>query len=157
MSKRLAAAALTAILIGQPAFAGFSEVARAIDGHRGVSRVWIPFLGLARIFVHIAEPKGVHDFQLATFEGADRIDPRELHDILRAKAGKGFVPLVRVWSRKSSEWSFIYARPHGKRMELLVLTHDHEDTVLVRVDVDVEVIAKEIENNPRSVTRVARR
>lgn len=155
MIKRLAVAALLVCTL--PLYADFSAVARAIDAHHGVKRVWIPFLGIARVAVRVVEPQGVHDFQLATFTGAGNIDARELQRILRAKAGPGFKPLVQVWSRKSNEWSFIYAKPKGDRIELMVLAHDDEETVLVRVEVNADKVAEAIEHHPRHVTNVARR
>ena len=159
MTKRLALAALLLVVVALPMHADFNAVARAIDSHRGVSRIWIPFLGVARLAVRMVEPKGVHDFQLVTFRGAENVDARELQNIMRAKIGPGFTPLVQVWSRKSKEWSFIYAKPapDGKVIELVVLAHDNEDTVLVRVAVDANMIAKELEHHPRNVTRMARR
>jgi hypothetical protein len=151
------AAAFLLLLVTVPLHADFSTVANAIDGHRGVKRVWIPFLGLARMVAWVASPKGVHDFQLATFEGADRLDPRELQRIMAEKAGAGFQPLVRTWSRRSKEWSFIYARPrpNGTRVELMILAHDDDATVLIRVDVDTKIIAREL-HHPKTVARVAR-
>ena len=159
MTKRIAAALFLLTVVALPLHADFSSIARAIDAQQGVKRIWIPFLSIARVAVRMIEPEGVHDFQLATFEGADRLDPRMLHDIIRTKAGAGFVPLVQVWSRKSSEWSFIYARPAGaERLELMILAHDHDgDTVLVRVDVDPAIVARELKDRPRNVTNVARR
>lgn len=158
MIKRLAAAALV-LAVALPMHADFADVARAIDGKKGVKRVWIPFLGVARFAVRVVQPEGVHDFQLATFEGTEKLDPNEMRALMREKIGKGFVPLVQVWSKKSGkkEWSFIYARPHGKnRIELVVLAQDDEETVLVRVDLDAEVVARELDE-PRNVTKVARR
>lgn len=148
--------ALLLVVVTLPAHADFNSVARAISKERGVTRVWIPFLGVARMMVRVVEPKGVNDFQLATFEGADDLDPRHLERILREKVGQGFSPLVQVRSRKSDEWTFIYARPHGDRIELIVLTKDDDDTVLVRVDVDADEVAREIHRHPRQVTRMAR-
>lgn len=158
MTKRIAAALLL-LTVALPLHADFASIARAIDSQRGVKRIWIPFLSIARVAVRMIEPEGVHDFQLATFEGADDLDPRMLHDIIRTKAGAGFVPLVQVWSRKSSEWSFIYARPSARadRLELMILAHDDGDTVLVRVDVDPTIVARELKDRPRNVTNVARR
>jgi len=155
VTKR-ALAALLLLAVALPLHADFGEIARAIDRHTGVKRQWIPFLGLARTVVRVIRPEGVHDFQLATFEGAGKIDPRELRGIVESKMGAGFTPLVRAWSRRSGEWSFIYVRPIGNRIELMVLAHDDEDTVLVRVDVDADVLAKEL-HEPRNVHRVARR
>lgn len=153
---RRAAAFLLLFLLALPMQADFASIATAIDRHRGVKRVWIPFLGLARIVTWVARPNGVHDVQLATFEGADRLDPHELQRLMAEQAGPGFRPLVRTWSRRSKEWSFIYARPQqsGNRVELMILTHDDEDTVLVRVDMDTRVVAREL-GNPRRVARVA--
>lgn len=153
-SKRFFAATLV-LMMALPAFGDFNRIVRAIDSHSGVNRVWIPFLGVARVLVRSIQPKGIHDFQLATFEGADDLDPRALQALVESKLEKGFMPLVQVWSKKSDEWSFIYARPRGDRIELMVLSHDDEDTVLVRVDVDAEIIAREL-NHPRNVHRVAR-
>ena len=157
MTKRLAA--LFALLITLPLHADFASVARAIDSQQGVKRIWIPFLGMARFVVRVVAPEGIHDFQLATFEGADDVDPRKLGEIIRTQAGPGFTPLVQVWSRKSNDWSFIYARPSKKadRLELMILAHDSSDTVLVRVDVDATMVARELKDRPRHVSHVARR
>jgi len=154
-----AALLLLTTLIALPLHADFASIAKAIDAQSGVRRIWIPFLGIARMAVRVVAPEGIHDFQLVTFEGADQLDPRKLQDIVQAKAGAGFVPLVRTWSRNSGEWSFIYARPsaRGDRLELIVLAHDDENTVLVRVDVDADKIAQELREKPREVSRVARR
>ena len=160
MTRRLAAVLALAASLTLPLYAGgFGDVARAIDSQRGVNRVWIPFLGVARMLVRIVEPEGVNDFQLAVFEGADRLDPQQLHQLMREKIGADFKPLVQTWSRKHGkrEWAFIYAKPHARnRIELVILAHDDEDTTLVRVDVNAEVLARELDD-PRGVTRMARR
>src|SRR5688572_2543948 len=152
MTKRLLVSLLV-LAVSLPLHADFAAVARAIDRKSGVKRIWIPLLGLARFAVRVVEPKGVNDFQLATFEGTDNVDPRELQQLLREKLGKGFQPLVQVWSRKSGkkEWSFIYARPHpnSDRIELVILAHDDEDTTLVRVDVNADIVAREL-GEPRN-------
>jgi hypothetical protein len=155
-AKRLLLALLL-VVTAVPAMADFNAVARAIDKHPGVKRVWIPFLGMARFVVRVVEPKGVGDFQLATFEGAENLDARELKEILRTRIGPGFTPLVQTWSNRRDEWSFIYAKPQGDRIELIVLTRDSEDTVLVRVELDADEVAKEIHKHPREVNRMARR
>ncbi len=159
MIKRLLLATLLIAAFALPLHADFNAVARAIDSQDGVSRIWIPFLGVARAVVWVVQPEGVRDFQLVTFRNRGDVDPRELQEIMRAKAGAGFKPLVQVWSRRSNEWSFIYAKPSadGNRIELMVLAHDDdEQTVLVRVDVDANVLARELSERPRGVTRMAR-
>lgn len=158
MTKRLLLAAVLLAASALPLRADFNAVARAIDSQDGVRRIWIPFLGVARAVVWVVQPEGVRDFQLVTFRNTRNVDPRDLQDILRAKAGAGFQPLVQVWSKRTGEWSFIYAKPSpdGDRIELMVLAHeDDEQTVLVRVEVDAKVLARELGERPRHVTRMA--
>lgn len=158
--KRLAAVLIlfAVAAVAVPARADFDDVAKAIGSKRGMKRIWIPFLGVARFAVWIVSPTGVHDFQLATFEGGRDVDPLDLRDILTLHAGQGFTPLVQVWSKRSHEWSFIYVRP-GKRanhLELIVLAKDGDDTTLVRVDVDAKVLARHLDNPRRVRENVAR-
>ena len=159
MNRRFAVALLAGLVLAAPAYADFASVARAIDAQQGMKRIWIPFLGVARALVRVAQPEGVHDFQLATFEGSGDVDPHALKQILQSRVGPGFVPLVQVWSKRSNDYSFIYARPtqNMKRLELMILAHDGGDTVLVRVDVDANKVAKELQEKPRNVTNMARR
>jgi hypothetical protein len=159
MNRRVAVTLLAGLLFATPVFADFAAVARAIDSQQGMKRIWIPFLGIARALVRVAQPEGVYDFQLATFEGNGDVDPHALKQILQSRVGPGFVPLVQVWSKRSNDYSFIYARPtpNMKRLELMILAHDGGDTVLVRVDVDANVVAREIRDQPRRVSHHARR
>ncbi len=159
MTKRFAGALLILAAVALPLHADFASIARAIGAKQGVKRVWIPFLSIARVAVRMIEPEGVHDFQLATFEGTDNVDPRELQQILRTRMGPGWMPLVQVRSKQSREWSFIYARPSANtdRLELMILAHDSDDTVLVRLDVDANIVARELRDEPRDVTNMARR
>jgi hypothetical protein len=161
MNKRTAAALLLVGMVALPLHADFASIAKAIDAKSGVKRMWIPFLSIARVAVRVIQPEGVHDFQLATFEGMNDVDPQEMHQLIRTKAGAGFVPLVQVWSRQRKEWSFIYVRPtpETSRLELMILAHDDSDTIttLVRVEVDANVLARELKDKPRDVTNMARR
>ncbi|HEX8153039.1 MAG TPA: hypothetical protein VF698_07945 [Thermoanaerobaculia bacterium] len=145
-TKRLALAVALTLTVAIPAHADFGSLARAVSNQPGVSRVWMPFLGLARAAVWVVSPKGVHDFQLAMFRGNSLGDGKRFGELIRRHAGNGFRPLVQVRERKGS-WSYIYARPttSGDRLELIVFTHDGPDeTVLVRVEVDPHVVAREL-------------
>jgi hypothetical protein len=148
----------TALLaLALPLHADFASIASAIDAKSGVKRIWIPFLGLARAVVRVVEPHGVNDFQLVTFEGADGLDPHELRALMEKKAGPGFRPLVQVHSRRG-EWNFIYAKPNAKSdsFELLILTHDGDETVLIRVDVDAEALSRQL-GEPRHMSHIGSR
>lgn len=162
---KVVVAAVVSILLSAPLQAdasaslstGFAHIARGLDSHLG-SRTWIPFLGLGRFFVRAIHPNGVHDFQLAVFENHRRdVDPLALEDLIRQGAGKDFSRLVRVRSnRRSRENVFIYARPRGRYIEMIVLVHERDETVLVRLVADAEVVAREF-GAPRGVVKFAKR
>jgi len=128
------------LLAALPMRADFNAVVREVESHSGLHRVNIPFIGLARFVVWIVHPEGVHDFQLATFEGhGDDLDGAMIGSLLAVNAGPGFRPLVRVQSRRrGGEWTYVYARPQGDDFELMVATHDNHDTTVVRAVVNVE-------------------
>lgn len=150
------AAVVLLLLAAAPAHAGFNEILDGLEGRLGHT-MWIPMFGLVRTVVRIGHPRGVHDLQLAVFEGKGRLDPQELDALMTARAGRGYTPLVRVRSKHDKESSFIYAKNIGDKMELLVLTNDSEDTVLVRVVVDPQVVSRYLDQDPRAVALVARR
>lgn len=154
MIKRLAFALLLALTVAAPLHADFSSLARAVSSRPGVKRMYIPFLGIARMAVWMASPEGVHDFQLATFKGGALDDGLHFAQLMQQHA-RGYTPLVQVRER-NGHFTFIYARPgKGDRLELMVFAHDSE-TVLVRVEIDAERLARTI-NSPSSIVKIARR
>lgn len=143
-SKRVLAAAIVFVLFAIPLHAGFSEVVDAMERTSGLHRTPIPFFGLARFVVRVAHPRGVHDVQVATFEGDGRVDRREVAAILRDSIRDGYSPIVQTQSRRNGEWTFIFARPSGGNIDMLIVTHDQSDTTVVRAVVDTEVFAREV-------------
>jgi hypothetical protein len=156
VSKRalVVAAVLFAAL---PLHAGFSEVVHAVEVHTQMHRVSIPFLGIARLASWIAHPYGVHDFQLATFEGnAREFDVNALTAIVKREAGEGFRPLVQSRSRRNGEFTMIFARPAGDgTIEFILATHDRGDTVVLRAVIDADKMLAHI-NEPKRFARLER-
>ena len=79
----------------------------------------------------------------------------DLERLLRRGLTADFQPLVRVRSNRSHEWTLIYARPLGNRLEVMLLTHDSSDTVLIRADVDADALSRTV--NERGSMHLARR
>jgi len=150
----LAACAL--LLFAVPMRAGFDEVVDALSHTPGLHRISIPFFGLARFLVRVSHPQGVHDMQLATFEGSGSIAEEDLATILRDSARDGYRQVVRSRSRRTGEVTLIFARPDGDIIDMLIVTHDRVDTTVVRAVVDSDVFAHEV-NGDHSATRVAAR
>jgi hypothetical protein len=155
MLRRLACVLLFAF-VAIPAHAGFNEVLGGLEARLGHT-TWIPLFGLLRVGVRAIHPDGVHDMQLAVFEGKGTFDSRDADELMRSRIGQGYAPLVRVRSQHDREWSFIYAKPIGELMDLIVLSNDGEDTVLVRVVVDPGRVTRYLNEDPRNVALVAHR
>ena len=157
--NRLAAFAALFLLLALPLRADFNSLVRAVETIPGLHRVPIPAFGLVRFAVWMIHPEGVHDLQLATFEGkGGDIDRREFERLLRKHADAGYAPLVQVHSRRTGELTLIWARPaRDNTVELLLLTHDpNDETVVLRTVVDMEKVAREI-SDPHTATHVAQR
>ena len=147
--KRHAALAALLLLVALPLHAGFDSLVRAVETIPGLHRVSMPGLGLVRFAVWMIHPEGVHDFQIAAFEGKGRgdIGQQQLESLIRAHADAGYSPLVQVHSRRSGELTLIWARPKGEQVELLLLTRDPNDqTVVLRTVVDIDTIARHIDH-----------
>lgn len=142
--KRALLVLAVVLAVAVPARADFSSLARAVSRKPGVQRVWIPFMGLARAAVWVVSPKGVHDFQLVTFEGRGFKDAAAFGALVEEHV-RDYQPMVRVRER-NGDFSYIYVKP-GKndRIDLIVFAHESSgDTVLVRVEVDAKVLAAEM-------------
>jgi hypothetical protein len=138
MNKRVLM--LLLLVLAVPAYADFREVEKTLRAELG-SPMYIPFVGVARFATWIIHPKGVHDFQFTTWEDkTTSMAGEDLERLLRRGLTPDYQPVVRARSR--GEWTFVYARPVGSRFEIMVLTHDRSDTVLVRADVDAEELAR---------------
>lgn len=146
--NRLRTAALAAtlcLLIAPSARADFADVVRAVEARAGGHKTPIPLFGLVRLAVWIAHPDGVHDIEIATWEGKHSIPAEEIAPLLRARAGADYQPMIVSRSKRGGDWTFIYARPRSERLlEIIMVNHDNEDTVVMRAVVEPRVLSGEI-------------
>jgi hypothetical protein len=96
--------------------------------------------------VRVVQPSGVHDFQIAVYENTPDVSELEIERVVTAQVGKGYSRLVRVRSNRSGESVFIFARPgrDARVIELLILAREREETVLVRLVADAEIVGREM-------------
>lgn len=156
MTKR-ALVAFALVLLAAPLYADFGSIERELTARLG-KPTYVPLLGLVRFATWIVRPEGLHDFQLAVYEGPRRgVDAVEIERIVAREMPRGFTPLVRTRAR-NGEWTLIYARPDGDRVELYVVAHDHGDgdTTLIRVDIDAVRVAKNM-GDAHGMVKIARR
>ena len=140
---------LALLFVAASARADFDALVRTVESTHGIHRIWTPGISLVRLGVRIAHPEGVHDFQLAVFEGNGDLD---VDRIVRSNPG---TPMVRVHER-SGETTVIWARPRGDLMEMLLVTHEPNDnTVVLRAVINGEVLAREVAD-PRHASDFAK-
>src|SRR6266550_1732460 len=118
MSRRAALVILVGFM-ASGARADFDRLLRAVESQPGLHRVWMPGISLIRFGVQVVHPDGVHDFQIAVFEGQTQFDGRQFDAILRTSND---TPMVRVHSNRTGETTIIWARPVGDtRFEMLLM------------------------------------
>ena len=133
-------------MIALPAQAGFRSLANEISMNEDLDRVWIPFLGIGRVFVKVAHPEGIHDLRLAVFEKRHpsiQIDLESLVD--RHVDLDAWSPMVRARSR--TEDSHIFIQERGENIGLLVASSDGDEVVVIELELDAERFAEEMEGD----------
>src|SRR5437763_2265841 len=103
MTRRIA---LAAFLLAATARADFNSLLRVVESQPGLHRIWTPGISLARLAVRMVHPEGVHDFQLAVFEGKGRFDRRDFDAVLHTSTER---PMVQVHSNRTGETTLIWA------------------------------------------------
>lgn len=141
MKRAWAHAVVVAIVLtlALPAAAQFSEIRRAVDREIGGNQVWIPFKGLARLYVKASHPEGVRDFQFAIYEDTHGASAGRVEAIFKQHLGAEWQSFVRVRSRDGEE-VLIYAREGDDRgtIDLMIYAGERDETVLMLTTLDVD-------------------
>jgi hypothetical protein len=119
------------------------------------------------MIVRVAHPEGVRSLRIALFEdqqftvsGDDSqftgLLERALTQSAARHAGKeAWQPLVRVWSRRDNERTYIYARPRGNDLELFVVSLEAEEAVVLKLRMNPDKL-DEFMDEPHKAGRVYR-
>jgi hypothetical protein len=135
--------------------ADFDTLVRTLSAQDGVTCTSPPMMWLARLAVRAAQPEGVLDVRLATFEGGglSRVaNDDKFNRLLQAVPNEGWAPLVRVRSRKHGTISTVHVRQQRDRVSLLVVAIDRDDAAIVEVTVKPETLTRWLEE-PHSIAR----
>jgi VWFA-related protein len=130
----------------------FKALVKHIETHYRAKRTRIPFLGLAGFIVKVVRPAGVKGFKLAVFEDQDfsrSAEDRTFESVMGRALSAEWQPLVRVHSRKSGERVYVYAKPKGKDLELMIATLEQREAVVIQVKVNPDTLAKWMERPDR--------
>jgi len=149
--RTLLVVVLVATLLAAPAAASdsdFHAIVRGFESGYGAHRVHIPLFGLARFAVHLAQPEGVKDFDMAIFEtpGGPPPDLGRFDAIVKRAGGGQWSSVIHVRSRRNAEWVYIYVRPEGRDWRMLIATVQPAETVILEARVDPEFLASALDD-----------
>lgn len=139
------AALLAGLVFASPLHAGnreFKQLVREMRSQYHKAPIGTGFLGfLARCF----SPKGISGLHMAIFDELDakhQLIGADFEGLVQRSIGPDMAPMVLVRSNRTGERTVIYAKPSGKRTELLIVTADPHDVVVVSLNVDPETLQK---------------
>lgn len=133
----------------------FDEIVKFIEKTYHAKKTSIPMLGLANFVIKIAHPKGVKNLKLAVFEDQKLTVANGGEDFdlaVRNALSQKWQPLIKVFSRKNHEWTYIYAKEEDKDTKLLVVNLDQHEAVVVQAKVNLETLASWLEK-PDSINK----
>ncbi len=137
--------ALPAILFGAAPATGFAldrefgAVVHHVESYYNAHRNHSFVLWFAGMVVKFWHPYGVNSLRLAVFEEQDFSASRndeKFNEILRKKLRPEWQPIVRVYSRRTGERSYIYAAERGDDIEFFIVTLEENEAVVMKVKLD---------------------
>jgi hypothetical protein len=146
LARLTAIAVLFLVMAPPPALADFHQVAREVE-RSGQKRTYIPLIGVARMAVWVIRPHGVSDFKLAVFEGKGRrnVSAEEIGAIVNRSTEKGWQQVVKAVKPATGEHTYILARIEKKRVRMLVIAIERQETAVVELAVNPDRFASMVE------------
>jgi hypothetical protein len=135
---------MTAMLTATPAQAGDREFHEIVNRLATVyHKKPMPFMGFVSLVARFAQPQGVSGLKFAIFDDIDPAlspDEREFDGFMQSVVGPEFQPFVRVRSRRDHEQTYVYLRDLKDSSEMLVVTIDSSDAVVVKMRLKPEAM-----------------
>lgn len=117
----------------------FGRIVRHIEVEYHVHRNYRFLMSFAGVVVKCTHVGGVKAFKMAIFEdqhlSGTEMDNR-LDELVQRAGSSGWQPLVRTFSRRSGEHTYIYAKAEGKDMGLLLVNVEPDEAVVMQVKIN---------------------
>ena len=131
-------------LLVAPAVAGDAEFQTLVDR---VSTYYqkrpMPLMGVLSFAANRFNLHGVKNLKLAIFEDVDSSrmpSAREFDAFLQGLVGASYQPFVRVFDNHSGEQTFIYARECDKNYDMLIVSLERTEAVIIKMRVDPDAM-----------------
>ncbi len=142
--------ALLAVLASAPVLPAsdqeFNAIVAKLSSH--YQKRPMRFMGLLNFIANRVKPSGVSGMKMAIFEDLNpdrRLSGDGVDEFILAAATRGrFLPFVRV---KSREWeqTHIYARETAGKFEMLIISMEQDEAVVLKMRLHPEAMAQWIE------------
>lgn len=123
----------------------FGKIVRHIEASYHVHRNHRSIMGFAGLVVKFWHPGGVKSFKAAVFEDQrllqDEPDGR-LDEIVQSASKHGWQPIVKSYSRRSGEHSYIYVQTQGKDIRMLIVSVEPNEAAVLQLKLDPDKLAK---------------
>lgn len=139
-----ATCAILAILIAAPVRAADREFHEIVERLAATyHQKPMPFMGFVSFVARFAQPQGVSGIKFAIFDDIDpSLSPNEseFDSFMQSIVGFEYQPFVRVRSRRDRERTYVYVHNVQDASEMLVVTIDSSDAVVVKMRLKPEAM-----------------
>jgi len=120
------------------AYDDFSQIADHIEASYHVHRNYRFAMGFAGLVVKCWHVGGVKSFKGALFEDQhlNSVSDATLDEIVQHASQSNWRPVVRSYSRRSGDHTYIYAQDAGKDPKLLIVNVEPNEAAVIQVKVD---------------------
>jgi hypothetical protein len=128
----------------------FSAVVQAVENTYHARQNYRFVTWFAGVATKVARPEGVNYLRMALFADQSffpRRNDANFEGAIASALAKDWQPLVRVWSKRDSERTHIYARENGNEVNLIIITVEDNEAVVMEVKMSARKFAEKM-NEP---------
>lgn len=117
----------------------FSNIVHHIESRYHAHRNFRFLMSFAGLTAKAWQGTGVKDVKIAFFEDQrvfQSTPDREIEELMQSLGDSGWQPMVKSVSRRDAEHTYIYAKPLGKDLQVLVVNVEANEAVVVQVKLD---------------------
>lgn len=117
----------------------FGRIVRHIEAEYHVHRNYRFLMAFAGVVVECTHIGGVKVLKAAIFEDQHLFGTElenRLDELVQGTGSTGWQPLVKSFSRRSGEQTYIYAQASGKDMKLLLVSVEPNEAVVMQMKID---------------------
>jgi hypothetical protein len=129
----------------------FGKIVHKIETSYHVHRNYRFLMGFARVVVKCTGGfTGVGAFKIALFENQRLFSANPdsgLDDVVQSAGEHGWQSIIKSYSRHNDEHAYIYARPEGKDLKLLIVSVERNEAVVIQVKINPDKLSRFIDEH----------